>query len=116
MSGTFEVHIGGKSYVAKMNFNVLADFCDRFDLDMQQTLEIYKSRRLKPSHFRYLVYSMLSEGARLSGKDFTLTEKDVGDLLSEDVIDHITDTLSRMTNKLPEQSSSSDENSEQKKT
>ena len=94
-----DIEFGGEVRPVKYGWNALATFGDLSgtglnDLDKFET-------EMQFSDVLYLIYAGLKEGARQSGKEFTLTTEDIGNFLDEEM-DKVQEFLDVFTAQMPQ--------------
>lgn len=78
------INLDGKKYRVEANWNAVADFCRRKGVVNLTQLDILS--RIGIDDVLTLMSCCIKEGERLDGKDFDLTEQDLGSLANASVV------------------------------
>ena len=78
------IEVGGKKYRVEANWNAVAEFCAKKGAVKLSQLDILS--RLGVGDILTLMHCCIKEGERMDGRDFELTEQDLGSVANAGVI------------------------------
>lgn len=90
------LHINNQKFRVEANWNAMVMLIERLGMNDLAALENFDT--MKPSDVTTLVHCCIAEGERMDGREFTMSEKDLGSILRTNTIRAFMNIYRKQTN------------------